>query len=130
MSKAANKDPIERMVHLKFHHIADKNNLDVDLVSEIISEWNDFEDSFKYTVVKKLRSKIYPKVIQVFLPTRFYWNENGFDGIDFGPMPETTTSYQHRLLIQILNTLQELLEKKEHKISVPEVYLKAFGEEE
>lgn len=33
---------LESVIHKIFHDIADRHNLDVDLVSEIIAEYNDF----------------------------------------------------------------------------------------
>ena len=41
MSKADNIDPVERLVHQAFHDIADKHNMDVDLVAEIITEYDE-----------------------------------------------------------------------------------------
>ena len=40
MSKVNNTDPMERLVHRAFHDIADKHNMDVDLVAEIITEYD------------------------------------------------------------------------------------------
>lgn len=51
MSKIDNIDPMERIVHQAFHNIADKHGIDVDLVAEIISEFDDI-------MGKSLESKI------------------------------------------------------------------------
>ena len=40
MSKVNNTDPMERLIHQAFHDIADKYDIDVDLVAEIISEYD------------------------------------------------------------------------------------------
>lgn len=40
MSKVNNTDPMERLVHQTFHDIADKYDIDVDLVAEIIKEYD------------------------------------------------------------------------------------------
>ena len=40
MSKVNNTDPVERLVHQAFHDIADKYGIDVDLVAEIIKEYD------------------------------------------------------------------------------------------
>lgn len=41
MSKVDNTDPMEQLVHQAFHDIADKHGIDVDLVAEIISEYDE-----------------------------------------------------------------------------------------
>lgn len=41
MSKVNNLDPIERLIHQSFHDIADKHGIDVDLVAEIIKEYDE-----------------------------------------------------------------------------------------
>jgi len=40
MSKVNNLDPLERLIHQAFHDIADKYGIDVDLVAEIIMEYD------------------------------------------------------------------------------------------
>jgi hypothetical protein len=52
--------------------------------------------------VRKLRSRSYSEVIEVDIPTRFYWIEKGYDGMEFGPLPKGTTRYQLRLLTKVL----------------------------
>ena len=45
----------------------------------------------------------YSKIIQVNTPVRFYWLPDGtFDGIEIGPIPEDTTRYQHRLIMDVV----------------------------
>jgi hypothetical protein len=39
MSEVNNKDPIERIIHQEFHDLADKHEIDVDTISEVISDW-------------------------------------------------------------------------------------------
>ncbi len=41
MSKVDNKDPVEKLIHQAFHDIADKYKIDVDLVAEIVSEYDE-----------------------------------------------------------------------------------------
>ncbi len=41
MSKVNNKDPLERIIHQAFHDIANKNKIDVDLVVEIITKYDE-----------------------------------------------------------------------------------------
>lgn len=40
MSEVNNADPMERIIHQAFHDIADKYDIDVDLVAEIIEEYD------------------------------------------------------------------------------------------
>ena len=35
--------------------------------------------------IEQIPSISYSRVIQVNVPTRFYWYDEGFDGIEFGP---------------------------------------------
>ena len=41
MSKVNNSDPMERLIHQTFHNIAEKYGIDVDLVAEIITEYDE-----------------------------------------------------------------------------------------
>lgn len=41
MSKVDNTDPLERIIHQTFHDIAEKHKVDVDLVAEIIREYDE-----------------------------------------------------------------------------------------
>ena len=41
MSKVDNTDPMECLVHQAFHDIADKHEIDVGLVAEIITEYDE-----------------------------------------------------------------------------------------
>ena len=40
MSKVKDLDPLEHLIHQAFHDIADKYGIDVDLVAEIIKEYD------------------------------------------------------------------------------------------
>ena len=51
MSEVNNTDPMERIVHQAFHDIADKYEIDVDLVAKIISEYDDI-------MSKQLKNKV------------------------------------------------------------------------
>ena len=44
MSKVDNIDPVERKVHIEFHCLAVKYDVDVDKVAEIINDWTDWEE--------------------------------------------------------------------------------------
>ena len=39
MSKVNNTNPLERLIHQTFHDLADKYKLDVDLIAEIIKDF-------------------------------------------------------------------------------------------
>jgi len=41
VSKVDNEDSMEHIIHQAFHDIADKHSIDVDLVAEIIAEYDD-----------------------------------------------------------------------------------------
>ncbi len=36
--------------------------------------------------IRKLRSKNYEQVIEIQVPVRFYWTEDGYDGFEFGSL--------------------------------------------
>ena len=44
MSKVDNTDPIERKVHIEFHCLAVKHDVNVDTVAEIIKDWMNWEE--------------------------------------------------------------------------------------
>ena len=78
---------------------------------------------YKKVVAEKIKSRNYIKVIQVNIPVRFYWAEDGFDGIEFGPLPKTTKhqlNLLHETLIGIGCTMQK------GKEPIPDAFLKAF----
>lgn len=79
---------------------------------------------YKKVVAEKIKSNIYAKIIQVNVPIRFYWHEDGFDGIEFGPIP-TTTKYQLNLLHEVLVDIRRITTEKE---PVPDAFLRAFKE--
>ena len=58
--------------------------------------------------VRKIRSRNYKKIIEVTAPIRFYWSEDGFDGVEFGPFDEKISKYQIKLIHEILNQMLKL----------------------
>jgi len=101
--------------------------------------------------VRKLRSKNYSRVIEVLIPSRFYWRNNDFDGVEFGPMDEPTkqelknlreilaetgTGIEARHIIQHIKVhhkdfLRMLISEMEaEEQEVPRPFLDAFREEE
>ena len=85
---------------------------------------------YKRIVVEKIKSKNYNKVIRVNIPTTFYWTEDGFDGLEFGPIPKTTR-HQLNLLHEILigMNMDIVLKKELKKELIPDAFLRAFKED-
>jgi len=49
----------------------------------------------------------YKQIIQVNVPTRFYWNPDGsFDGIEFGPFTEELMPWEDDMIIACLEAIQ------------------------
>jgi hypothetical protein len=66
-------------------------------------------------IAEVIPSENYSKIIQINVPIRFYWDEDGFDGIEmiininWGEFP-----IEQKLLIdQVLETMSELCRKAE-----------------
>jgi len=93
---------------------------------------------------QKIKSKHYDKIIQVNVPIRFYWAEDGFDGIEFGPFKTPVSRYQTRLITEALIEIGECMEsiprvyktschqrkaRQNKPIRIPQVYLNAFRKE-
>lgn len=85
---------------------------------------------------RKLRSHsgAYKQVIEVRVPVRFYWAEDGFDGVEFGPL-RGLNKYQHSLIRAIVNEFMELMKAQsvteadcKAVTKVPDIFKKAFGE--
>ncbi len=78
--------------------------------------------------VQVVPSKLYSRIIEVDVPTKFYWNGDGsFDGLEF-KLPRKITKHQLLLLNEILNRLHIVLQEAPVKTTVPDVYLRAFRE--
>ena len=81
---------------------------------------------YKKIVAEKIKSDIYTKIIQVNVPTRFYWTEDGFDGLEFSAIPRTTR-HQLRLLNEVLDgTLMGMNITATRRTPIPDTILKAF----
>lgn len=63
--------------------------------------------------IERLPSDTYLTVIQVNVPTRWYWAEDGFDGIEIGPFNDDLTTREEALIANILLTLSEWQERDE-----------------
>jgi len=66
-------------------------------------------------IARKVRSKNYPKVIEVNVPVRFYWSEDKFDGVEFGPVPSGITKYQRSLILTALRQIGVLMDENEKR---------------
>ena len=99
----------------------------------------------KEMAAQKVRSKYYDKIIQVNVPVRFYWAEDGFDGIEFGPFMKPVPQYQIHLITDALTEIMKLMEteptiheascsqrktKQNKPTQIPQVYIDAFKKEE
>ncbi len=80
-------------------------------------------------VARKIPSKFYAKIIEVNTPIRFYWAGDDFDGIEFGPLGKTT-SYQLRLLDEILKFVMTWAGLSKQETPVPDYILRAFKDKE
>ena len=58
---------------------------------------------------RKQRSSQYKTVIETNLPMRWYWTEEGFDGIEFGSLPGLSRHQKHQLDV-ILENIGALVE--------------------
>jgi len=56
-------------------------------------------------LIRSVKSKYYPKVIEVLCPVRFYWNDDEYDGYEFGSL-EGCSKYQIKKLKLVLNLLR------------------------
>ena len=84
MSKINNKKPIEKLIHQGVHMLALKHNMDVDKISEMVKDWDDWTSA---NLVKKGVRKVTSKsgyhstISEMLAPVRFYWDMRGkFDG--------------------------------------------------
>ena len=79
--------------------------------------------------VSKIRSKVYPVIIEVRVPTRFYWSEERFDGIEFGPFPNGMTRWESRLIHRCLDAIADpdiVPKLRKRRGSIPKPFKDAF----
>lgn len=56
----------------------------------------------------------YKEVIEIRVPTRFYWNEDGsFDGIEFGEFKEVLMPWQEDMVNKCLESITGAIGEKE-----------------
>jgi len=83
----------------------------------------------KLLSVRTLRSKNYEKVIEVRVPIRFYWSEDGFDGIEIGPYKDNNVGTM-RNTTELLNRIEQLMRATyPDRTKIPKPFLDAFEEE-
>jgi len=65
--------------------------------------------------VKALKPKTdYRQIIEVNVPTRFYWNPDGsFDGIEFGAFKKPLTPWEDEMLLECLEAIKPAIENQE-----------------
>lgn len=92
----------------------------------------------KYMNAQVIRSTCYGRVIQVNVPMRFYWDEDGeFDGMEFGKFKKKLNKYQSALIYEVLDVFtcprnvracEERKRNNNVKLPIPEIFTKAFEE--
>ncbi len=61
--------------------------------------------------VASIPTKNYKEVIEIRVPTRFYWNEDGsFDGIEFGEFKTTLLPWQETMVEMCLEAIKSVIE--------------------
>ena len=64
--------------------------------------------------VASIQTKNYKEVIEIRVPTRFYWNEDGsFDGIEFGEFNATLLPWQEAMMNKCLKAVASSLGERE-----------------
>lgn len=88
------------------------------MIKKLIKWWQSRTQAHTWEEVKAeiLRSMIqiealkpktdYREILQVNVPTRFYWNPDGtFDGIEFGPFVKELMPWEEDMMTQCLNAI-------------------------
>lgn len=57
--------------------------------------------------IASIPTKNYTEVIEVRVPIRFYWNEDGFDGIEIGAFTEELRPWQEDMMDRVLSVFEE-----------------------
>lgn len=56
--------------------------------------------------IASISTKNYKEVIEIRVPVRFYWDENGFDGIEFGEFKSTLMPWQEEMCQKCLEVIK------------------------
>jgi len=73
-----------------------------------------------YPEVAAMPTKNYKEVIEVRVPTRFYWDEEGaFDGIEFGPFETSLQPWEEDMTNRCLEAVTPAIGKSEKRWTRP-----------
>lgn len=65
----------------------------------------------KQPEVASIPTKNFKEVVEISVPTRFYWNKDGgFDGIEFGPFKNNLLPWQEDMMMRCLDAVGEKIE--------------------
>ena len=56
--------------------------------------------------VQPVEGSYYTEIIEVSVPTRFYWGADGFDGIEFGPFEADLQSWEEEMIDRCLEAIR------------------------
>lgn len=60
----------------------------------------------KHLEVASIPTENFKEVIEISVPTRFYWNKDGgFDGIEFGPFKTNLLPWEEDMMMRCLNAV-------------------------
>jgi len=63
--------------------------------------------------VASIQTKNYKEVIEIRVPVRFYWNQDGsFDGIEFGEFKTTLQSWEEEMISKCLEAVMQKEDKR------------------
>jgi len=63
--------------------------------------------------VASIQTKNYKEVIEIRVPVRFYWDEDGFDGIEFGEFKTTLLPWEEAMVQMCLKAIAPAIREKE-----------------
>lgn len=67
--------------------------------------WTDVREELLNLPQIEAKQTNYREVIQINVPTRFYWTETGFDGIEVGPFARGLFQWEEEMLQQCLESI-------------------------
>lgn len=62
--------------------------------------------------VASIPTENYKEIIEIRVPTRFYWDEEGFDGIEFGEFKTDLMPWQKDMVRRCLDAISPSLHKE------------------
>lgn len=75
-------------------------------------KWEDVREQILDMAIEvaSIPTKNYKEVIEIRVPTRFYWNEDGsYDGIEFGPFKTTLLPWQEEMMNRCLDAMSSAI---------------------